>query len=220
MPVSTFDQIKGHNTKLIRKALAGAVFAKRYDPDDKPITQVYTTAAGLVIPSGYTSVGVTSKSSAAKFARDTSTAEVESWGYGDPTRQDLIKDVTTLQFTMQESKKAVFELYNSVDLSGLATDADGNVIMDKPTAPQALDWRVFTLSKDGDGPNAIYFLKWLPNCRVTGVEDQELSDGAELAYTVTMTGFVDPALLTAVREVWGGPGLDHTAMGFPAPAGP
>lgn len=214
MSVQTFDQIKGHNTKLIRKALAGAVFAKRYAPEDEPITQIYTAADGLVIPAGYESVGVTSKSSAAKFARDTETAEVESWGYGDPTRQDLIKDVTSLQFTMQESKRQVFELYNSMDLAAVKADAEGNIIMDKPSTPQALDWRIFTLSRDGDGPNAIYFLKWLPNCRVTAVEDQELSDGAELAYTVTVTGFSDPELLTAVREVWGGPGLQITDMGF------
>lgn len=214
MSVTTFDSIRGHNTKLIRKALAGVVFAKRYAAEDEPITQVYKKTTGLVIPAGYKSVGVTSKSAAAKFARDTETAEVESWGYGDPTRQDLTKDVTSLQFTMQESKRLSFELYNSVDLSGVKADANGNIVMDKPTTPQSLDWRIFTLSRDGDGPNAIYFLKWLPNCRVTGVEDQELSDGSELAYTVTVTGFTDPTELTAVREVWGGPGLDITGMGF------
>lgn len=211
---ASFDDVKGHNTKNIRKALGGAVFAKRYEDGDEEITQVYTEAAGLIIPSGYQSVGVLSKSSATQFARDTGTDEVESWGYGEPTRTDLTRDVTTLRFTMQESKRLAFELYNQVDLSAVTPDSDGNIVMDKPTRPQKLDWRIFVLSKDGDGLQSIYFLKWLPNCSITGVEALDLAEANEMAYTVTATGYEDPAIRTAVREVWGGPGLDAEAIGF------
>lgn len=215
VPVS-FDDVKDHNVKNIRKALAGAVFAKRYNDTDPEIDKVYTTEGGLVIPTGYQSVGLLSKSNATQFARDTGTAEVESWGYGDPTRVDLTRDVTTLRFTMQESKRIAFELYNQVDLSSVTPDADGNIVMDKSSRPQKLDWRIFVLSKDGDGPDAIYFLKWLPNCSITGIESQDLSDANELVYTVTATGYEDPQVRTAVREIWGGPGIDAEAMGFSA----
>lgn len=214
MSVGTFDGLKGHNVRNIRKALAGAVFAKRWEEGDEPITQIYTAAGGLVLPAGYQSVGVTSKSAAAKFARDTGTSDVESWGYGEPTRRDITSDITTLQFTMQESKKLVFELYNGTDLTNVQPDTEQNIVMDKPTSPQTSFWRIFTLSKDGDGANAIYFLKWLPRCSITGVEDQELSEENELSYAVTVTGYNDPRVLTSVREVWGGPGLDTDAMGF------
>lgn len=216
MSVQTFESVQTANVKNIRKALAGAVFVKRWAAGDAPITKVYTAASGLVVPSGYTHVGVTSKESGLKFGRDTDTADVESWGYSQPTRRDITSDVTTLQFTMQESKRSVFELYNGTDLSAVTPDTDKNIVMDKPRRPQALDWRVFVLSKDGDGPDAVYWLDWLPNAQVTGVEDQEYTEDSELAYTVTMTGFEDPDVLTAHRKVWGGPGIDTDAMGFTA----
>lgn len=218
MSVVTFESAVSPDATLIRKPLAGAVFVKRYEAGDTPVTQVYTSAGGLIIPADYEDVGLTSKSSGLRFGRDTDTADVESWGHSQPTRRDMTTDVTTLQFTMQESKRVVFELHQGVDLTAVKPDAQGNVIIDKPRAPLALDWRVFVLSKDGDGPTAIYWLDWLPNATVSGVENQEYGD-SELSYTVTMTAFEDPAVRTAHRKVWGGPGLDPTAMGF-LPAAP
>ena len=219
MPIETFDSVRSSNTKNIRKALAGAVFVKRYVDADPAIVKVWTTAGGLLIPAGYKDVGILSKSSAVKLARATNTADVESWGYAQPTRRDITTDVTTIQFTMQESKKVSLELHGGLDLSAVTPDADGNIVIDKPSRPQMLDWRVFVLSKDGDGADAIYWLDWLPNAQVTGMEDQEYSEANEKAYTVTMTGYEDPTLLTAHRQIWGGPGIDHTTatgMGFSA----
>ena len=130
MSVKTFDSVRTPNVKNIRKALAGAVFIKRWAEGDAPITKVYTTAGGLIIPAGYTDVGVLSKSSAAKFARETNTSDVESFGYAQPTRRDITSDVTTVQFTMQESKRQVFELHGGVDLSAVKADTDGNIVID------------------------------------------------------------------------------------------
>ena len=115
---------------------------------------------------------------------------------------------------MQESKRQVFELHGGVDLSAVKADTDGNIVIDKPNRPQSIDWRVFVLCKDGDGADAIYWLDWLPMAQVTGVEDVENSETAERAYTVTMTGYEDPEVRTAHRQVWGGPGLNVTGMGF------
>ena len=70
------------------------------------------------------------------------------------------------------------------------------------------------LAKDGDGADAIYWLDWLPMAQVTGMEDVENSESTERAYTVTMTGYEDPVVRTAHRQVWGGPGIDAIAMGF------
>lgn len=214
MSVATFDSVRDPNVKNIRKALAGAVFVKRWDDADTAITQVYNSTDGLVIPEGYTDVGVLSKSSAVRFARDTNTADVESWGYAQPTRRDMTTDTTTMVFSMQESKRIVMELHGGADLSAVVPDGDGNIVIDKPARPQAQDWRVFALCKDGDGADAIYWLDWLPNAQVTGVEDQENSEATERLYTVTMTGYEDPAIRTAHRQVWGGPGVDAAAMGF------
>ena len=214
MSVATFDSIKDHNTRLIRKALEGSVFMKRWAEDDTPITQVYKAATGLVIPVGYFDVGVISKADAISWNRDTDTSDVESWGYGDPTRRDIIKDTSTVEFTMQESKRHVLEVYNSTDLSGVQADADGNVIVDKPRIPRSLRWRMFSLAKDGDGADAIYFLRSLPHGQVTSIAEQKWSEDEELSYKVTLTGFVDDAWGTAVREVWGGPGFDAVDAGY------
>lgn len=214
MSVTAFDDVQDHNRKLIRKALQGSVFVKRWDDADTPITKIWTTASGLVIPAGFVDVGMITKSDAVKFARDTDSADVESWGYGEPTRRDLTKDITTMEFTMQESKRQAFELHSGVDLSQVRADADKNIVIDKPRRPQAIDYRVFSLSKDGDGVDAIYFMKLLPNASVTGVSEQTHGEDAELTYGVTMTGFFDEDYGTAVREIWGGPGIDVTGMGF------
>lgn len=216
MSVVAFEDALNHNTKLIRKALGGSVFAKRWVEGDAEITQIYKTSTGLIIPPGYTDVGVMTKDQAVEWERETDAADVESWGYGEPTRRDIVKDVTTMKWTMQESKRQVFELYNGVNLSAVAPDADGNVVMDKPRLPQAIRYRFFQLAKDGDGADAIYFMRALPNAQITEVGGQKWGENDEIVYPVTATGFFDEDWGTSAREIWGGPGLDAAAMGFTA----
>ena len=215
--IATFDSVRDTNVKNIRKGLAGAVFVKPWDAADEPIVKVYTTAGGLTLPADYEDVGYLSKGSSLKVGRETSTSDVESWGESQPTRRDVTTDITTIQFTMQESKRVAFELHSGADLSQVTPDADKNIVMDKPRRPTIRDYRMYVLQKDGDGADAIYWLDWLPLCNVTGVEDLESSQESERAYTVTMTGRNDDAVGTAHRQVWGGPGINPTAMGFPAP---
>lgn len=214
MSIPTFDTVRNHNKKNIRKALSGLVLVKHHEDDDTELEQIYTAAGGLLIPAGYTDVGILSKSSAVKQSRESGTEDVASWGYGQPTRRDITTDVSTLQFSMQESKRVVMELYNSTDLSGVTPDSDKNIVIDKPTRPQSIDWRVLVLSKDGDGADTIYWADWYPLANVTAFEDQENSEATEKLYTVTITGFEDPVFRTAHRQIWGGPGINPQAMGF------
>lgn len=111
MSVETFETVRSPNVLNIRKALQGAIYLKRWAEGDPDVTTVWTTAGGLTIPAGFDYVGLTSKSAAAKMARDISDSEVMSWGEGDPTRIDRIKDGISLQFTMQESKKIAMEAH-------------------------------------------------------------------------------------------------------------
>lgn len=215
--MATFQEIRGHNPALIRKALAGAVFAKRWDEDDPEITTVWTAAEGLAVPDGYVSVGLTSKDDAVTNSRDVENNDVTSWGYGEPTRSDITSDTNTLQFTMQESSLLAAEIYYNADYSEVTADTDNNVILDKPATPEPINWRFFVLSQDGAGANAIYWLEWLPYCRVTSVEDLVDSEADELKYTVTLTGFSDPEVLTARRVIWGGPGFDPEKFGITPP---
>jgi hypothetical protein len=218
-PVKTFNEAKGHNPSNIRKILEMAIFIKPVDDADTAITQIWTTTGGLTVPTGYLPVGVVTKGDGASWSRDQETSDVESFGYAEPTRRDITKDVTGLGFTMQESKKNVMEMHHGLDLSAVTTDVDGNFYFDKASRPAPRKYRVLAIGKDGDGPDAIYVARWLPNAQVTENGEQAWSEGDEVKYPATLTGYTDQTFGTSFREIWGGPGLDHVAMGFPAPAG-
>lgn len=220
MAAKTFNEVKGHNKDLIRKALEMAIFVKPIEEDDEEITQIWTAAEGLIVPAGYMSVGRTTKDDGATWTRDQENSEVTSHGYAEPGRTDIVGDVSGLAFTMQESKRTAMEIYHGQDLSTVTTDSDGNFFFDKASRPVTKPWRVLGIGKDGDGPDAIYFARWLPDATVTENGEQAWTEGDEIKYPATFTGRTDEKVGTSLREIWGGPGLDHVAMGFPAPAGP
>lgn len=212
----TFNEVKGHKGSNIRKVLEMAIFVKPHEEDDTEITQVWTDAGGLVVPAGYLPVGHVTKDDGAAWSREQDMAEVESMGYSEPTRRDILKDVSGLAFTMQESKKLTMELFHGLDLSAVTTDADGNFFFDKASRPVSRKYRVLALGKDGDGPDAIYVARWLPRAQVTENGEQAWTEGDEVKYPATFSSYTDEAFGTSFREIWGGPGLDHEGMGFPA----
>ena len=216
--MATFNDIKGHNPKNIRKILEMAIFVKRYDDADTEITSIWD-GTGLTLPAGYESVGLTTKSDGATWQRDQEVSDVTSHGYAEPTRRDILSDQTGLNFTAQEAKRTTLELDKGVDLSAVKPDANGNLVIDKPSRPQPLYWRVLAIGKDGDGPDAIYVVRWLPRAQVTENAEQNWSEESELTFPSTFSAYTDPEVGTSMREIWAGPGLDHVEMGFPAPAG-
>ena len=217
MAVKTFDEQSGHQPANIRKILEMAIYVKPWKADDAEITTIWAAADGLVVPDEYMPVGLTTKDDGATWSRDQESSETTSFGYGEPTRQDIIGDRSGLAFTMQESKRTTMELYNGLDLSTVTTDADGNFFFDKPSRPVKIRYRVLAIGKDGDGPDAVYLARWLPDATITENGEQAWSEGDEIRYPATFGARTDKAVGTSFREVWGGPGLDHAAMGFPAP---
>jgi hypothetical protein len=215
--MATFTEAKGHNRDNIRKVLEMAIFVKPVADADTAITQIYTTALGLIIPAGYLPVGMVTKDDGATWSRDQESSDVTSFGYAEPVRRDVVSDVTGLAFTMQESKKTTMELFHGLDLSAITTDAQGNFYFDKASRPVNRKYRVLALGKDGDGPDAIYVARWLPNAQVTENGEQAWSEGDEVKYPATFTAYTDTTFGTSYREIWGGPGVDHAAMGFPVP---
>lgn len=218
MAVKTFNEVKGHKQSNIRKVLEMAIFVKPFEEEDTEIKTVWTATEGLMVPAGYLPVGLVTKDDGASWSRDQDTAEVESMGYAEPTRQDILKDMTGLAFTMQESKKTTMELFHGLDLSTVVTDKDGNIFFDKASRPISRKYRVLALGKDGDGPDAIYVARWLPRAQVTENGEQAWAEGDEIKYPATFNSYTDEKFGTSFREIWGGPGLDHAGMGFPLPA--
>lgn len=216
MSVPTFESQKGHNPDLIRKPLEMAIFVKPHEDGDEEVDSIYTETAGLVVPTGYMPVGLTTKDDGATWTRDQESVDTESHGYSEPTRRDIIRDVSGLGFTMQESKKTSMELYHGVSLDSVTPDADGNIVIDRPNRPTLRYWRVLAIGKDGAGPSAIYMARWLPRALVSEQPEQSWQEGEEIRYPATLTGFLDVAFGTSFREIWGGPGLDAAAMGFGA----
>lgn len=216
--MATFTEVKGHAPSNIRKPLELSIFVKPYDDEDEEITQLWD-GSGLVVPTGYVSVGLVTKDDGATWSRDQETADVTSHGYAEPTRRDITSDVSGLAFTMQESKRQAMEIYHSLDLSEITTDSNGNFYFDKASRPAQRRYRVLALGKDGDGLDAIYMARWLTNAQVTENGQQAWTEGTEVQYPATFTAYFDELMGTSLREIWGGPGLDHEAMGFQAPAG-
>lgn len=216
---ATFDELKDTNGSNIRKALEMTIFVKPKEEADEEIKTIWTVADGLTVPVGYQAVGYMTKADGAAWSREQDWAEVESHGESEPTRRDSTKDSTGLAFTMQESKKLAMELFHGLDLSEITTDTDGNFYFDKGSRPVSRRYRVLALAKDGDGPDAIYTARWLPDAQVTETGDQAWSEEDEIQYPATFATYTDKKFGTSFREIWGGPGVDHEAMGFTAPAG-
>lgn len=217
MAVKTFKELKDHKGSNIRKILEMAIFVKPREDADTEITQIWTVADGLMVPPGYMSVGLTTKDDGATWPRDQETSEVTSHGYGEATRRDIVGDASGLAFTMQESKRIAMELHHGLDLSTIPTDADGNFFFDKAARPVSKHYRVLGIGKDGDGPDAIYIARWLPDAQITENGEQAWSEGDEVKYPATFSAYTDEVVGTSLREIWGGPGLNHEAMGFQAP---
>lgn len=214
--MASFAEVKGHDRKNIRKVLEMSIFAKPYVEGDDEITHVWD-GSGLVVPTGYVPVGLTTKDDGATWTRDQESSDVTSHGYAEPTRRDIISDVSGVSFIMQETKRQSLEMYHHRSLEHVTPDEHGNIVIDRAARPQTMHWRLLALGKDGFGSDAIYVARWLPNAQVTENADQSWSEGEEVRYPATLTAYQDDEFGTAFREIWGGPGLDHEAMGFPAP---
>lgn len=207
----SFSDLRDFDDALIRKGLQGAVFVAPYASTSAEIDKLTDGTGLLAIPSGYTDVGRLTKDQGVAWTRDIETSDVTSLGASQPTRRDITSDVTGLQFTMQESKRAVFELYEGQDLSAVEPDANGNISWDRADRPATIYYRVFVLFKDGEGADAVYFAKWLPRAMVTDRSEQSWNEESELQYGVTLTAFVDDEVGTSIRTLWAG---NTTEMGF------
>lgn len=215
----TLEELQTRQRDLIRKGLIGSVFAKRRATGDAEISTLVDATGLLALPPGYTDLGYITKDQGVSWSRDVDTSDVMSLGAVEPTRRDITSDVVGLELTAQESKATVIGMHEGLDLSAVTYDANGNVSYDKPDRPTTLRYRVFVLFKDGEGADAVYFAKWLPNAQVTDRGEQSWNEDDEVQYPLTLTAYVDDVVGTSVRNLWAGPTALMTSMGFTA-AGP
>lgn len=214
----TFDAIQDHFQELIRKGLEGSVFVKRWETADTAITTLRDGTGLLAVPTGYEDVGYLTKDQGVAWTSETTTSDTTSLGAAEATRRDVTGVVKGLSFTMQESKRSVFELHEGIDLSDVEYDANGNLHWDAPDRPALIYYRTFVLFKDGDGVDAVYFGKWGPRMAVTDPGESSWNENDAVVYPVTMNAFNDSAVGTSMRTLWAAAPATLIKMGFTAAA--
>lgn len=219
-----FQALAKRQQSLILKPQAGLIAVAGEEIEllaDFKLTTGGVGAAAIELTdlSDYVQLGWVSKNDGFTFSSDTETEDVESFGSVEPTRTDIVRDVTTAQFTPQETNRIVLEMYYNVDLSALTPAANtGEVGFNQAVEPVTTYRRMIFLSKDGRPGNEIYMAKIMPRASVTAKADQQHGAGAELSYGMTVTAKVDDELGYSVRNVFGGAGWKKQLikMGFPA----
>ncbi len=214
----TFDDVKGHNSRLVRKMLEMAVYVAPESGSD--LTTLTDATNALTIPVGYTSLGIMSKEEGATITPAIEVSETGGYGYGQPIRRDTVSRTTQVSFTMLESKRVNFEVYYGVDLSTVrapAVTTDNEVSWEHPDRPDTKYWRVLCLGKDGQGANAIYHAEYFPRMTLADVAEQTWNETDPLTWSVTLGADTDSTAGTPQRTFWAGAGLSTTMltdMGF------
>lgn len=212
-----FTSLQQRNTDLIRKSLdAVALIA----PTTASLPTTLTTGASgdlTALPAGYIDLGWVDKGDGITRGRNVDSDEIESLGSTTPTRRDIIKVDTTIQVTLQETKRMALELYHGVVLATTGFDATTKeVSFSESTRPSTVFYRLITIWTDLTGTDAIYGASVYPRVSVTDMDDMKIADSGALAWKVTFTAYVDSTAGYAVKHLYGGPGWMSrlTAMGW------
>lgn len=214
----TFNSVAAFQNTLIRKGLVGAVLVADYAT--AALTDIAGTGGALVALTGYDSLGKLS-SDGVTVTSSQDTSEVRGWGdISSPARIDVTGGSSSMTLTALETKRAVWDAFNGVDLTAVTVNANQTVTFDKPAVPVLRDKRVLFLARDTNKENGldVYYGVHYPRANLSQNGDQSFAGGdATVSYPLTITALVDDVEGTAVRLFFGGPGADTTlttAMGF------
>ena len=212
-----WDELKRHQTHLIRKALEGSTFIA---PTSAQLITALTDESSelLALPDGYVDVGLVSDDGP-QFGAEVESSDITSWGHVQPTRRDIISDVTTLSIVPQETNRWTVALYAGVDPDALTPDAtSGELVIEKPTRPAPRYYRVLTIGVDESDAGEIYIARYLPRASVTDKDDQAFQSSSDeaLSWPVTLTGYLDSVAGYSEAFFFGGPGWKAllSDMGF------
>jgi hypothetical protein len=209
--------------QLIRKALDGSVFTAAssvalpasitVDRTDTP----GTPTLALLDPADWTDLGLLSDDGS-KFSNDVTNADIMSWGRVEPSRRDIVKDVTSLHIICQETKLATVSAWMGLDPATVTPDATtGETSFTKPSRPSPVYQRLITMGVDQNSSGEIYCACIMPRASVTDKGDLVMMSGDDgIFYDTTWTAYTDSAAGYAVRFTFGGPGWKAllTDMGF------
>lgn len=226
--MANYDDIKEHDSSLIRKALGGSLFIA--DEDADPIVSLTTWVAAVTgppaipahaelnaLPTGYADLGYLTDDGIG-FENETSQSDTTSWQSTAPTRSDITTDTDTITVVAQETKLTTLGLFTGAVLTAtqLATNT-GELQIEKPERPSARFYRALALAVDGSGDDEFLIARFYPRVKVTGKTGQKFGKGDDpISYGVTLTSYTDATLGYSCKYLFGGAGWRSkaAAMGF------
>lgn len=205
--MATLADIQEKKTQLIRKIQAASVFVA---PIATAVPAAFTSGASAdltALPVAWEDIGLVTKDDAYSWSREVSMAETTSHGFVDPTRRDIVSNVSSLAFTAQETKMRTLAMYHNLDLAGVTAAATtGEFTFNDPLNPGTRYHRIIAIGQDGAGTGTIYVIRVLPRAILSEPGEQTWSDENELVYPMTLTATPDTTLGYSIRYVFGGPG--------------
>lgn len=224
--MAAFASISDLDTRLVRKALTGALFAAPYDSSVVLTTSNLFTAyaAGppiqasgelvATLPAGYLDGGTTTDEGI-RFTRNIDSDSLTGWQFLEPVREDRTSDAETLAVDFLETSRTTMELYLGADLSNKAY-TNGAISIRKPALPTDRFWRLLALSVDVYNGKEFYIARHYPRCKVTGWSDQAFQKSGGLQWGMTFATYVDAAVGYSKDDMIGGPAFKDldTLMGF------
>lgn len=212
------DAITQKKAELIRKALDAVVLVAPSTTAIPTTISEATASAGLVVPTGFEALGWHSDDGLT-WGREVENVDITSHGSVDPTRSDIQRITSTLQVTAQETNIQTLSASLGMDLSSVAPPTSGETVINEPTRPKSVVYRVLGLSVDDSDNGEIYIGRLFARAKVTELGEETWSDGDEaMVRQLTFQAYQDSEAGVAVRHFFGGPGWRAllTDMGFPA----
>lgn len=206
-----FSAIQGGQSDLERAATQAAVLLKPYSPSLTPITTLGASGTGDLDTAkltGFTTVGNWTKSNGVSLTNNPTINDVESHGYGSPTRQIAAKAAKGINFEAQENVKYI-NLQNQWGFTDDAVTiaAAGDVVIRIPELPADILWQAILITKDVYLGQPLYRY-WVSNKANIGARaDQKQTDG-DVDTLNTALNFQNHPALPGVPIVFGicGPG--------------
>lgn len=213
-----FSTLRDHKPELRRKGLDGSVFVADYTATLVTTLTTGATATLSALPTGYEDLGLTTDDGS-QFEREIEEQTDTSFAHTEPTRSDIISDVTTLTVTAQETKLLTLALFTGAATSSIEADATtGETHILKPNIPETRYYRILCLYVDQHEGEDLYIGRILPRAKITNRGSQQFgkTEGGVL-YELGITAFFDSTAGYSEDYFLAGPGALalNSSMGIP-----
>ncbi|MFJ4653855.1 hypothetical protein ACIP5Y_21520 [Nocardia sp. NPDC088792] len=206
MTGTTLTALKAAQLGLMLKPLDAAVFVAPWLT--APPT-AFTSSSSLLqpLPAGYVSVGTIDKKSGITFARAITDAPIESYGYLQPTRDDITTDITTIEFEPQQTNALTLSLTTSAAIGSITANASsGEVFFAQPLDEEITYYSMIVIGKDGNNATPTYIFKVMPKVAITKLGGEQWTPTTVKSQKLTATAFPDSTVGYAVAHGFGGTG--------------